>query len=186
MKLVERAKKGTIDLLFVDPAHPTHNTENGSRWQERGAKGTVRVKSNSGRTRLTILGALNPLTLIPSALLTEDNCDALMMAAFFRQLREEYPNRRKRLVLILDNARYNHAAAMAAKKLNIQLVFLPAYAPNLNLIERLWKFYRKTVKHDRYYETFQEFFDATVAFFHDIERYRPDLESLLTLKFEII
>jgi len=186
MALVQCARAGKIDLLFADPAHPTHNTENGSRWQLRGKAGTMTVKSNSGRTRLTILGALNPLTLISSALLTKDNCDTLMMEAFLTQLRSEYPNRRKPLVIILDNATYNHGAEKKARKLNIKLVFLPAYSPNLNLIERLWKYYRKTVKHDRYYETFQEFFDATVSFFQNAEQYRADLKTLLTLKFEII
>lgn len=109
-----------------------------------------------------------------------------MTEAFLEQLRQEYPDKDKELVVLLDNAAYNHGAEERAKELDIFLVFLPPYAPNLNLIERLWKFYKKIVKHDRYHKTFKEFFDATVSFFQNIEQYQPELQSLLSLNFEII
>ena len=184
--LLERAEKGEIILVFADPTHPTHNSENGRRWQMRGREGTVTVLSNSGRKRLTILGALNPITLQPTILLTEDNCDTLMTEAFLEELRKEYPNMDIPIVAILDNAKYNHGAEDRATELNINLEFLPPYSPNLNLIERLWKFYKKTVKQDQYHATFKEFYDATMAFFQNIEDHRPELESLLSHKFEII
>jgi transposase len=174
--LVERARAGEITLFFADPTHPTHNSENGKKWQLKGRKNTIHMRSNSGRKRLTILGGLNALTLRPTTLLTEDNCDTFMMEAFLEQLREEYPNRNIPLVVLLDNAKYNHGAQKRAKELNILLVFLPPYAPNLNLIERLWKFYKKTVKQNQYHKTFQEFFDATVSFFQNIEEHNAEFE----------
>lgn len=186
LDLFEQAKKGAIILIFADPTHPTHNSENGKKWQLKGKRHTVNVLSNSGRKRLTILGGLNPLTLSPTILLTEDNCDTLMMEAFLEQLRLEYPDRKIPIVVLLDNAKYNHGAQGKAEELNIILTFIPPYAPNLNLIERLWKFYKKEVKQNQSHETFKEFLDATVLFFRTIERYRPDLETLLSLKFEII
>ena len=184
--LAERARAGEIILFFADPTHPTHNSENGRKWQLRGRKHTIHVASNSGRKRLTILGALNPLTLRPTMLLIEDNCDTLMTEAFLEQLRLEYPDRKIPLVVLLDNAKYNHGAQKRAKELNILLVFLPPYAPNLNLIERLWKFYKKEVKQNQYHETFKEFFDATVSFFQNIDQHNAELRSLLSMKFEII
>lgn len=184
--LTERAREGEIVLFFADPSHPTHNSENGKKWQLKGEDQTIHVPSNSGRKRLTILGGLNALTLRSTTLLTEDNCDTLMEEAFLEQLREEYPDRSIPLVVINDNAKYNHGAEKRAKELNIILVFIPPYAPNLNLIERLWKFYKKEVKQNQYHKTFKEFFDATVSFFQNIERYQPELEKLLTLNFEII
>lgn len=184
--LAERARLGEIILFFADPTHPTHNSENGKKWQLKGRENTIHVLSNSGRKRLTILGGLNALTLRPTTLLTEDNCDTLMTEAFLEQLREEYPDRNIPLVVLLDNAKYNHGAVKRAKELNIILVFLPAYAPNLNLIERLWKFYKKTVKQNQYHKTFQEFLDATISFFQHIEEYDVELKSLLSMKFEII
>jgi transposase len=165
---VERAREEEIILFFADPTHPTHNSENGKKWQMKGKEHTINVPSNSGRKRLTILGALNPLTLRPTILMTEDNCDTLMAEAFLEQLR------------------YNHGAVRKAKTLNIILIFIPPYSPNLNLIERLWKFYKKIVKQNQYHKTFKEFQEATVSFFQHIEKYQPELESLLSLKFEII
>jgi len=173
--LAERARIGEIILFFADPTHPTHNSENGKKWQLKGGENTINMPSNSGRKRLTILGGLNPLTLRPTMLLTEDNCDTLMTEAFLEQLREEYPDNGIPLVVLLDNAKYIHGATARAKELNITFVFLPPYALNLNLIERLWKFYKKTVKQNRYHKTFQEFFDATVSFFQHIEQYDQEL-----------
>jgi transposase len=183
---LEQAEKGEIIFVFADPTHPTHNSENGRRWQMRGGEGTVTVLSNSGRKRLTILGALNPLTLQPTILLTEDNCDTLMTEAFLEELRKEYPDTDIPIVVVLDNAKYHYGAEDRAKELNIKFEFLPPYSPNLNLIERLWKFYKKVVKRDQYHATFKEFYDATIAFFQNIEDYHPELASLLSPKFEII
>ena len=68
----------------------------------------------------------------------------------------------------------------------IKLLFLPPYSPNLNLIERLWKYFRKIVLYNKYYETFDEFKNACKSFFRRIKRYRDDISSLLTENFQII
>jgi transposase len=65
-------------------------------------------------------------------------------------------------------------------------VFLPPYLPNLNLIERLWKYFRKRVLYNEYYETFDEFRKACKSFSRQIKRYKEDLTSLLTENFQII
>jgi transposase len=72
------------------------------------------------------------------------------------------------------------------KTSRIKLVFLPPYAPNLNLIERLWKFFKKEILYNRYFETFAEFEAACAAFFANPGRYRRELRSLLTQNFEIV
>jgi transposase len=61
-------------------------------------------------------------------------------------------------VIILDNARYNHAkeVIILADKLGIKLLFLPPYSPNLNLIERVWKFLKKVLK-NKYTPNFNDF-----------------------------
>jgi transposase len=183
---MERAELGEIILVFTDPMHPTHNTIASVCWQEKGAEGTVMIKSNSGRKRLNVLGALNPISLTPTALLTEDNCDTAMMEAFLVEIRKEYPNMDIPIVAIFDNAKYNLGAQEKAKELNIIPQFLPPYCPNLNLIERVWKFYKKEIQRNHYYETYQEFFDATMVFFQNFDSYHAQLESLLSHKFEII
>lgn len=94
----------------------------------------------------------------------------------------------KSITLILDNAAYNKSYQVRdrAEELNIKLEFLPPYCPNLNLIERLWKFFKKMVVTNRYYEKIQQFEDAIYDFFANIKNYQKELRSLLTLNFEII
>ncbi|MBK9337485.1 MAG: transposase [Lewinellaceae bacterium] len=66
-----------------------------------------------------------------------------------------------------------------------QVIYLPPYAPNLNLIERLWKFLRKQVTSYNFYEHFTQFRKAILDFFKNIKEHKQALESLLTLKFHI-
>lgn len=160
---------------------------NGYCWQEKGKLNTKVFESNSGRKRVSILGALNPLTLKPTAIVTEDNCDKETMCKFLEELRNDYQSSGT-IYALLDNAKYNHAKLVKQKaaELRIELIYLPAYSPNLNLIERLWKFLKKKLKKNVYYNTFKKFLNAIYDFFKNIDIYRDELEKLLTLNFEII
>ena len=68
----------------------------------------------------------------------------------------------------------------------IRVEFLPSYAPNLNLIERLWKFFKKKTLRGKYYEKFSEFREATMGFFKNLGQHANELNTLLTDKFHII
>ncbi len=72
------------------------------------------------------------------------------------------------------------------KNSKITLIFLPAYSPNLNLIERLWKFMKKIVINNKYYEKPKEFRRKLLDFFENIQIYKKELESLITNNFQII
>jgi len=63
---------------------------------------------------------------------------------------------------------------------------MSSYSPNLCLIERLWKFFKKKVIKNTYYKTFDEFYDFVCYFFQDWDSWKPELSSLLSLEFEII
>ncbi len=92
------------------------------------------------------------------------------------------------IYIICDNAPYYRSRAVQdyLKTSCIQLVFLPSYAPNLNLIERFWKFFKKKTLYNRYYETFAEFKAACEEFFRNPSKYQRELRSLLTNNFELI
>lgn len=184
---MKAAKRHRNVVLFSDPVHQAHNVNNSYCWQSKGKIGTKKVLSNSGRERLTIIGAINAMTFKPTILTTEGNCDGLMMKAFLGEVRKAYPTT-KTIYMFLDNAKYNHSILVRneAKKLHIKLLFLPPYSPNLNIIERLWKFMKKTVTANRYYKTFTEFKNAIYDFFKNIKQYKTKLKSLLTLNFEIL
>ncbi len=103
------------------------------------------------------------------------------------QLEQRNPEARK-IYVIIDNARYNHSKKVKeyVKTSRICPIFLPSYAPNLNLIERLWKFFHKKVLYDKYYSTFDRFKQACINFFENIPQYKDELNSLLTENFQII
>lgn len=120
-------------------------------------------------------------------LITEANCDRTTVVAFMEKLRKQYRNGKK-IYIVLDNARYNRSRDVRekAKTLKIHLVYLPPYCPNLNLIERLWKFFKKKVIANKYYEAFADFEKAIIAFFENIHAELNDLKTLLNFKFGII
>ena len=90
------------------------------------------------------------------------------------------------ITLILDNARYQKCAIVAqlAQSLNIEMIYLPSYSPNLNLIERLWKFVKKKCLNGYYYATFAEFTEAISNCLESLPEYKAELDTLLTLKFQ--
>jgi transposase len=91
------------------------------------------------------------------------------------------------LKIVLDNARYQHCKLVeqAAESMGITLLFLPAYSPNLNIIERLWKFTKKTILYAKYYDSADLFHRAITDFFQTInQKYNAELKNLLTLKFQ--
>ena len=108
------------------------------------------------------------------------------MIEFLTLLRTKFPDK-ETIYLILDNASYNHAYRVkdAAREQKIILDYLPPYSPNLNPIERLWKFVRKKFFKDKYRETFATFCQQLDHFFANLDQYRVELASLITENFEL-
>ena len=91
------------------------------------------------------------------------------------------------ITLVLDNARYQKCSLVSAlaSQLNIELLYLPAYSPNLNLIERLWKFVKKKVLYSKYYADFDAFRNAITDCLNQTHTtHKKELDSLLTLNFQ--
>lgn len=177
--------KGDEDpVYFMDAVHPQHNPVIAAGWIKRGEEQEVR--SNTGRKRLNINGAIN-LDQLEPVVRYDDRIDADSTIALLQQL-EELHLAATWIYVICDNARYYRSKVVKAylETSRIKLVFLPPYAPNLNLIERLWKFFKKQVLYNRYFETFAEFKVACEEFFSNPSQYQGQLRSLLTEKFAII
>lgn len=143
------------------------------------------VKASAGRRRFNVLGALNAIThelvmITNDTYITADSvCDLLRCIA---KLNLDMP-----ITLVLDNARYQKCTIVTALalQLNIELLYLPAYSPNLNLIERLWKFVKKKVLYSKYYANFSDFRDAITDCLHQTHTtHKKELDSLLTLNFQ--
>jgi len=143
------------------------------------------IKASAGRNRINVLGVVNAITKEILTLNNTSYITAETIIIFFKKLRVHYGN--SPLKIVLDNARYQHCALVetAAKSLDITLLFLPSYSPNLNIIERLWKFTKKKILYAKYYETPAKFHDAITDFLQTIsQKHNDDLKNLLTLKFQ--
>lgn len=181
------AKAGLFHLIFADPTHKVHNTISGKCWQEKGRKGTLVIPSNTGRKRVTILGFIDAVNFQFNSLVTEANCDANTAKIAHRELRKYY-NDGKEILIIQDNAPYHHALASsnALKKMRITPVFLPSYSPNLNLIERIWKFMKKKIMKNTYYPTFKDFWKAIIEFCRTFDQYTDEIKTIMSQKFQIL
>jgi transposase len=178
---IKEAQNGECNLLFMDAAHLILQPFICALW----CVARLFIKASAGRNRINILGAVNAITkeIITFSNTTFINAETIVI--FLKQLKEHYGN--LPLKIVLDNARYQHCKFVedAAKKLNITLLFLPSYSPNLNIIERLWKFTKKTILYAKYYESPAKFHLAITEFFQTInQKYNADLEKLLTLNFQ--
>jgi transposase len=180
-------KKGRLKrrgkVYFVDAAHLLHNAVPGQGWIKRGR--TIELPTNSGRNRLNVLGAYSPDDHTLIAIEDTASCDAALVCQLLRKLRAANPG--KSLLVVLDNARYQRAKSVVrlAEQLHIHLLFLPPYSPNLNLIERFWKFLRKKVMRNTFYATFAEFRTAIQRVLTNISAYADELESLMTENFHL-
>lgn len=179
------AEKGEHDAhYYLDSVHPQHNTQLAYGWVKKGQDKLV--KSNSGRQRININGALNAETL-EVVIRTDDTINAQSTLKLFEALEKKHPNANS-IFITLDNARYykNKLVSTYLETSKIKLFFLPSYSPNLNLIERLWKFMRKTILYNQYYEKFGQFETTVMRFFKDILQYKSKLSPLLTHNFQIV
>jgi len=180
-----RCKKGKKEkIFFMDGVHPQHNARPAYGWIEKGV--CKELKSNTGRQRMNINGVLDPDTL--EVIFREDKTiNAESTIRLFEEVEKENKEATK-ITIICDNARYYRSKRIIEflKNSKIELKFLPPYSPNLNLIERLWRFMHKKVTYNRYYEKFSEFRNAVYQFFENIADFRDELETLLFQKFYAI
>jgi transposase len=179
-----KARKGANDpIYFADATHPQHNSIPSYGWIKKGQE--KELKANCGRRRLNINGAINIETLEP---VTDfyDTINADSAIDLFSKIEAKHPEARA-IYIIVDNARYYRSRLLKeyADGTKIKLLFLPPYSPNLNLIERYWKFFKKKVMNNRYYEKFEEFKRACESFFQKRKGYLPELQMLLAENFHI-
>lgn len=178
---LDEAVAGRRHVFFVDAAHFVFGTFLCCLWSLT----RVFVKAASGRQRFNVLGAWNAVTreLVTitntTVVNTETMCELLRTIAA-RGLCGP-------ITLVLDNARYqrNKIVEGLAKELGIELLFLPSYSPNLNLIERLWRFVKRKAAYGRYHPTFADFRSAVQDVLDRVPTTHAEkLASLMTLNFQ--
>ena len=181
---LKKRKNTEEPIYFMDAAHPQHNSVPACGWIKKGTE--FPLLANCGRQRLNINGAVD-VSNMKVITRMDDTINAQSTTALLKQIerkhRGEYP-----IHIIADNARYYRSREVQKhliKHSRIHLIFLPAYSPNLNLIERLWKYFRKTVLHNQYYEKFSQYTQAAQSFFRNIHLHRKALSTLLAENFHL-
>ena len=178
---LDAAVAGTGHVFFVDAAHFVFGTFLCCLWSFT----RIFMRAASGRQRFNVLGAWNAVT---RQLVTVTNTTVVNTATMCELLRKIAAlGLIGPITVVLDNARYQRNAVVEAlaKELGIKLLFLPSYSPNLNLIERLWKFIKRRALYGRYHPTFAEFQAAIQEIIDGLSTtHAKQLETLMTLNFQ--
>ena len=179
--LIEKSKDGLVELFFMDDSHFVMGGVPGRLW------GKVRlwIRTASGRKRFNVLGALNFISKKIETVANDSYITSTQVVELLENIALKYTD--KPIALILDNARYQKCAVVidCAAKLGIDLVFLPTYSPNLNLIERVWKFTKSQVLNAAYIETFDAYRCTISSFVDSVDVVHNDkMATLVTDKFQ--
>src|SRR3954468_2186142 len=178
---LEQARAGRRQLYFVDASHFVFATFLGWVW----CKVRWCVRAASGRKRFNVLGALDAVSHDLVQVTNHSYINAESVCALLRAVAEAGTG--LPITVVLDNARYQKCAVVQglAASLGIELLYLPGYSPNLNLIERLWRFVRKQSLDSTYYEDFAQFTTAIDQCLDGLPTvHKGEMETLMTHKFQ--
>lgn len=181
--LLSKAQKGECHVLFMDSVHFVLAAFVAIVWCfER-----TFVKTSPGRFRLNVIGAINATTYKLTALYNTTYITADTVVELLERIAKEYAG--LPVHIFLDNARYQHCQFVkeTASRLGISLEFLPPYSPNLNIIERLWKFVKAQVLAATYFPDADSFQRAIVNFLNQLhtKSMKKELSTRLSHNFQL-
>lgn len=175
----------TEAVFFMDAVHPQHNTRSDYAWIKRGEQRTV--PTNAGRKRINLNGVMDAKQPHNITIVESDKINAQATIELLKKLLDKNVDKEK-IYIFCDNAPYYSCKLLLewlVEHPKIELMHLPPYSPNLNLIERLWKFLRKKVINLRFYSQFKDFRAKILQFFQNIEQYKEELQSLMAPNFQL-
>jgi transposase len=179
---LDQAERGKRAVLFVDAAHFVFGPYLGHLW----CLVRMYVKGMSGRQRYNVLGALDAVTHRVITVANDSYINAHSVCELLRRVANAgLPGP---ITLVMDNARYQRCELVQslARQMRIELLFLPPYSPNLNLIERVWKFVKKEALASKNFDTYEAFGEAIEDCLGKLStRYKAEMDTLLTLNFQL-
>jgi transposase len=182
---LEEAQQGKRTVYFADAAHFVHGAFIACVWC------IVRVfmPTPSGRSRYNVLGVIDAINHTFISVCNTTYINHLSVIELLETIRETHKDSVVPISIFMDNAKYQRCKAVTERAviLNIELIFLPSYSPNLNLIERLWKWVKKDCLNCKYYGKFSEFKTAIDNSLNKITngQAKNELDALLSLKFQL-
>jgi transposase len=180
-----QAKENKSVVYFADAVHCVWGAFIASVW----CIVRIFIPTPSGRYRYNVLGCINAITHDLITVSNTSYINALSVVELLEKVYEKHKNDTIPVSIFLDNAKYQHCKLVKnrAKELGIELMFLPSYSPNLNLIERLWKWLKKDCLNCKYYDEFGKFTNAIDNSLNKVVngQAKDELDSLLSLKFQL-
>jgi transposase len=143
------------------------------------------IKAPAGRKRFNVFGALDAIEHKLYTITNDTYINARSVCELLHKITKH--NVGIPITFVLDNARYQKCKIVTelAEELKIELLYLPPYSPNLNLIERLWKFVKKQCLYSKYYSDFLVFKETISDCLNKTHtKHKKSLDSLLTLNFQ--
>jgi transposase len=175
------ARAGRRDVYFVDGAHFVYAVFLGWVW----CVARLFVRAASGRKRYNVLGAVHAVSHELIRVANHTHLNAESVCALLRAVAAAGGGRP--ITVVLDNARYQKCAPVqgVAQALGVTLLYLPGYSPNLNLIERVWKFVKKECLRAVYHATYEDFTGAIDQCLATLgTTHKAAMDSLLTHNFQ--
>lgn len=175
------AQAGKREVHFIDAAHFVLATFLGRMW----SRARLFVRASSGRRRYNVLGAINAVTHALVRVTNETYINSQSVCELLGKIAARSVG--VPITVVLDNAPYQRCRLVRerAAALGIELLFLPSYSPNLNLIERLWRFTKKAVLNSRHHASFGEFRQTIDQCLDELPTtHRESLKTLMTPRFQ--
>lgn len=136
---------------------------------------------------MNVLGAIDALTHEIVTVINDTSIGAVNVVDLIAKIALQ--NMDIPQTIVLDNAKYQYCVMVkrAAAYYNVELLYLPSYSPNLNIIERLWKWIKKDCLYCKYYSNFADFKKAIVASLNKCQliECKSQMSTLFRLKFQM-
>jgi transposase len=183
IEVMQKIKDSGELLFFGDGVHPTHQSKAAYGWIYKGSK--VAIHTNATPKRVNISGVIN-IDSKEMLYVESETINSQTITELFDKLIARYGSN-VIMNIIIDNAKYQKSVIIKEyleKNVNLIVHYLPAYSPNLNLIERVWKFMHKKVRNNKHYKHFKDFKSSILDFFNNFHQYKDDMDKLLNFKFQ--
>lgn len=168
--------------MFEDEASLSNTATVSYLWGKKGQQPKL-IQKQRNRERKTLFGCVDPNTgIVITSIAQKGNTGTFF--SFLVKTAKAYPE--QKLVMVVDNVRYHHAKRLKPilekYKHRIELVFLPAYSPDLNPVERIWWYMRKKISHNRYVEKIEDrikYFNQLMDLFKTENQIGKNLSNLI-------